>query len=99
MFSGDEIARQPSALFLTCSIQRLRRVQSPCMSSAKITAIVARAILPGLCTNAHQLIPAAAAVKAAATNEQHDQNDDDEGGGVHDRSSALRSAFECKGRA
>jgi single-strand DNA-binding protein len=45
---------------------------------------------------AHQLIPAAAAVKTAAANEQHNHNDDDEGVGVHDRSSALRSAFECK---
>jgi hypothetical protein len=58
-----------------------------------------RAVLPRLCANAHQLIPAAASVKAAAANEQHNHNDDDEGGGVHDRSSALRSAFECKGRA
>ena len=58
---------------------------------------VAWAVLPRLCANAHQLIPAAATVKAAAANEQHDHNDDDEGGGVHDRSSALRSAFECKG--
>jgi hypothetical protein len=53
----------------------------------------------GLCPNAHQLVPTATAVKAAAANEQHNQNDDDEGGGVHDRSSALRSAFECEGRA
>jgi hypothetical protein len=59
---------------------------------------VARAVLPRLCANAHQLIPAAAAVKAAAANEQHNHNDDDEGGGVHNRSSALSSAFECKGR-
>jgi len=58
-----------------------------------------RAVFPRLCAHAHQLIPAAAAVKAAAANEQHNHNDDDEGGGVHDRSSALCSAFECKGRA
>jgi integrase len=62
-------------------------------------ALAKRAMIRGLFSAPHQLVPAAATVKAAATNEQHDQNDDDEGGGVHDRSSALRSAFECKGRA
>jgi hypothetical protein len=60
--------------------------------------IVSRELYFRVYASAHQLIPATAAVKAAAANEQHNHNDDDEGGGVHNRSSALSSAFECKGR-